>query len=956
MIKKMKKVSTIFYLASALLLCAIGVFSSCSQEDKALLRMADIEKQMSFTASATNLSAATKSGSNTSNTTILHSDYLGNYQGEALYLNATESEWPLELDGNNASAFSTKASVITTANITNNSIGVMVYSHAANAAPTAWDLHSGLVEAEYVTAAGKWVPKTTIYWPNSGSKNAHFFAYAPYNTTAIPTSSVTATAQAIPTIAFTVNSDYTKQVDLVAAEAEEKDNPTFENICQGLTFNHTLTGIRFKVASGVTVKKITISGVNSTGTLTLGAPETTMAWSGVGTPETFIINEASGNLILKSGESGDYISLDDKYTLMMLPTITDAGQPAGAKITITFDDDKEIEGSISGHRWERGKMITYLIARNISEIGYTYTFNVTNPTDIYYSGLPSESGRVVSYRSNDGGVTKVPVKWRVAGFYKSQAGAENQIASERYQGIGATFLKSFSPMVGNGSSTDDGEQIRIIHPAAEPSSLSNKVFGETENARINSAPAVGSPSAYHNLACPTAPNSNNITESANSYIINAEGYYRIPLVMGNGVKNNAVNTSSWSANGYGHMNYMDERIISPYLHKSSASVGTPTRAILLWEDWDFIEIKNVDGDDSRSAYPGRAIEAHTLTTPDESSMGITRTGTNESDYVYWLNFHAKRGSDGKMKQGVAHIAIFDENNITMWSYLIWLTDYKPKSATPDPDVLVYTDPDNNNTFSGTRMFMPRNLGWVEAGQRTITEYDAASVYVSIVQEGNPTSQVIKLERPAAKITNGTIGYCPFYQTARMIPLLPGSGNMDYPESQTMKGFAKFISSTRTSTAGESIKAAYKYDETYNPTYFSINGIKQIFDPSPAGYQVPGLEAKVFALSEERYQNDALTFYSNTDLEYDGFITVYTAPRKTFTDPTTGMGTIRFPITGHRGLSDGLIMETSGTHLRTAAANGGGNFAFYYLLESNEQIVQPSRTNASRGFCLRPVRE
>ncbi|MBR3302906.1 MAG: fimbrillin family protein [Bacteroidales bacterium] len=1019
----MKKTFTkIFSSAVALLTCAAGIFApSCTRDDNSLLSAVDTDKQLSFTATTANFSASTKSGSAS---TILSSEYMGSYQGEALYLTAVENDWPVELafesNKNNQSEIASKASEITTANITNNSIGVMVYSHANGADVSTWDLHSGLVEAEYVTAAGKWVPKTTIYWPALG-KNAHFFAYAPYNTTAIPTSSVTAAAKAYPTIAFTVNSDYTKQVDLVVAEAEVADNPTFENISQGLTFKHALSGIRFKVATGVEVKAIEISGVNSTGTLALGSASGTMEWSNVAIAASFTIAESSGNLTTKS-ESGDYISLADKYTLMMVPTITSAGLPAGAQITVTFSDNTTLTSDISGHKWEQGKMITYLIAKSTVEVG-TYTFTAVAPTDITYKGWTSTETKVISYREYSG--NKYPVEWRVEGYYKTQTSAENKNFAERYsKGIAETFINTVSPIKGAGS--ESGESVEISYASAKPTITTNNK-GAARNAKIvaNNATLKGAAGNPWNLANRSQGYGvNTSTYTANTYIINGAGYYCFPLVMGNGVKGGNPNAASYNQSNF--RDYKDQAINDPYLHKSSSGVGVPTYAVLAWADYDFIEVENGATNISSRYREGQANFKNWVT---NGVTGATN-GISKSGDVYYANFYVPAAK--ATKQGVACIVIMDAtaNNQgqsgIMWSYLIWLTDYEPGLPTSsssagsgvaedgtaggDADLKVYPlnridDPDAGT--GPTITMMARNIGYVEDGVVTRNDYPASEeVWVRLEQSGNdgsvtPNYQVIKLQRPAASESNGTLGHNPYYQWGRPFAMKPATGvpgsssepsgysgfyppsnnnNEGYQETFTLGktiSLAPFFITRSGGGSWYNAGAANLWDANNAISYpwdkydDAANTVKTIYDPSPAGYKVPRFMSFNSFMQNNTKEYDraydptgttpgSYTYFfwrgrPNAKGSWDYGCKFYGTHYNSIDIPPTSAATTYFPVTGCRASGSGALTDVSAFGYAWLAVPGSGASARSLGFSSSRVYPQNynTRTNA---FPVRPVKE
>ncbi|MBR3303550.1 MAG: fimbrillin family protein [Bacteroidales bacterium] len=954
---------------------------------------AEFGKEISFTASTDNFTSNTKSGDYT---TVLSSEAIGSdSKGNTLYLTAIQNEWPIELsseNNNSVSDIASKASVITTSDIINHSIGIMAYKYAASAAVGSWALHQAPMEATYNTGLAKWIPATIFYWVNAGNK-MRFYSYAPYE--AVSTTDISASDGAYPTATFTVNSDYSAQKDLLIANIEVNDNPTFDNICQPLSFNHALSAVRFKIAKEYKdqILNITISNVNSKATLNMH----TLAWSGHSTLANFAITD-SGNLTTKS-ETGDYVSLDDKYTLMMLPT-TSAGQLSGAKITVTFTDATVIEGSIGGHKWEQGKIITYLISKNISDAsGKTFVFTATNPTDIDYSGWESTTGSVTSYSTTDpidaNASLRTPVEWRVEGYYKTQAGAASKTASARYNGINATFLKSF-PARSDGSVTP--ENLTISYTTVKPN-VTTKDKGAARNAKIvaNSATLKGNANSPWNI-CSNAQD-NTVKSTANTYIINGAGYYKFPLVMGNGVKaDGSLNTEAYPSN---FKDYKGAAIESPYLHKSSSGVGVPYAAVLSWADYDFIEI--VDKSTQYTTYRESSDNISKWYLAGGiigATNGISSTGSGDN-LVYWCNFYVPKATC--TKQGIATIVIKDADNVTMWSYLIWLTDFDlatkkgvDENGNEEGNINIYPLKSLFDTETIAQTMMPRNLGWVEDGVQELSNFAASDVvWVRLEQQGNPSSatnyKVIKLQRPAAQTASGTIGHNPYFQMGRPFAMKPagGSGN-DEPKlfgyfrntTYTVSGYSSsssdlgssirnaqnFITSTQNRWHNESTAVNFwhatnteifpwdRYDDCTSP-------IKTIYDPCPAGYKMPRFAVFTGFLNNDTKKPDRQEptnyFYSGRpnvkgtfEYGYNFYVHHYLS---TDVVPESEQ-TIFFPASGCRLGTSGSIANNSKVGLYYLCVSQTNNGVGPRLLQFGRDFCQPQSgwANGANAFAVRPV--
>ena len=132
------------------------------------------------------------------------------------------------------------------------------------------------------------------------------FAYTPVSDDNMTVSYGTAGSHTIPAITYTVPTDISKQKDIVTASAEVSTSFR-KNI--PLTFDHILTGLKFKAGFDCTVKSIAVSGAVPTGTETIGE-----GWSGLTGTQTYTIS------LNKSVVAGDMITgEDDNTVLFMIP-------------------------------------------------------------------------------------------------------------------------------------------------------------------------------------------------------------------------------------------------------------------------------------------------------------------------------------------------------------------------------------------------------------------------------------------------------------------------------------------------------------------------------------------------------------------------------------------------------------------------------------------------------------
>lgn len=237
---------------------------------------------------------------------------------------------------------------------------------------------SKINNVEVSKSGDKWV--TNSYWPGS-TKNATFFAYAPYNC-----SGATFSTTGTPTVTYTIPQTISEQQDLLIAKSSENilcDGQTIPS----LSFNHALSAIVFKqgtLPSGYSIKSIEISGVYDKGMLSFEGTE----WNN-----------------LQGTASYTTTSLSD--VLFLMPQTI----PSGAKLSVTFNtgtEDKVLSSDLNGVEWEKGCKYTYSISAN--EITGTYKFEVTPSSKYVEIGGGTVNFIVKSFYEYSDGET-VSVAW-----------------------------------------------------------------------------------------------------------------------------------------------------------------------------------------------------------------------------------------------------------------------------------------------------------------------------------------------------------------------------------------------------------------------------------------------------------------------------------------------------------------------------------------------------------------
>ena len=220
-----------------------------------------------------------------------------------------------------------------------------------------------------------------VKWSDAVSvgDNIRVFAYAPASAPSMSVSYGTEGQYTLPAITYTVPSDISLQKDIIAATAEvgtgfRKNIP--------LTFDHILTGLKFKAGFACRINSIVISNVISNGTYTIGS-----GWSQGNSLQTYTISFSQA----KTVNAGDMITNDgDNSVVFMIPQTFAAG--SAASVTLNYNDGESISTSLAGAKWEEGRMITYTLYESEENESDTIYFdltagNVTITNTTYYGSV-----------------------------------------------------------------------------------------------------------------------------------------------------------------------------------------------------------------------------------------------------------------------------------------------------------------------------------------------------------------------------------------------------------------------------------------------------------------------------------------------------------------------------------------------------------------------------------------
>lgn len=292
----------------------------------------------------------------------------------------------------------TKATEVTTSNVTSSTFGIQAYLMNATASATAADAFYADETLSYASSA--WNTSTTYYWPattiGTPSKAISFFAYN-YGTFAkgsYPT--------AEPTLTYSVNATAAAQEDVIATCAEYQ---TYQNTTPNgqvkLQFGHVLSQIalqaKYEFISGETLKytitKIMIGETNAATPVKQLNPDVTYTFgatpsvTSAGTKTSYQYSVAAGAAEKSVTATNDYADITGTDGTLMLAPQDLSSSNATLKIEYKVEamDGTTVkqllyEGTKTAkltQNWQMGKKYVYQITLTHDSKPITYDVAVT---------------------------------------------------------------------------------------------------------------------------------------------------------------------------------------------------------------------------------------------------------------------------------------------------------------------------------------------------------------------------------------------------------------------------------------------------------------------------------------------------------------------------------------------------------------------------------------------------
>ena len=643
-----------------------------------------------------------------------------------------------------------------------------------------------------------------IYWDWIKNHGCFYAVYPKPDNNKIKLSPASHTGT--PYVDFEVEPNVTDQKDLMTACSGNvhTDIGTMSATAPrtDLTFRHALTAVRFKVGQNLsyskTITKVEIVNAMSKGKYTLPTDKNhTGTWSEVSTPTTFTLSgvnvstsEAVNNVIMGHNQ--------DNYVFYMIPqTLT------GVQVKVYFSDGSTpITATLIG-QWKPGTTKTYALSQNKST--WQYELTATPPAPAAYNANATGNYKIESYREDPVSHTKQAVPWEVVGYDTNGDGIFSMTETL------PSWFTGLTTTSGDGSITTTGET-GVANLVPEAASI-DKLAAMNAALKLN---AKGDASDYYDLSTHDIKGNTTLRNTANCYIISHPGYYKIPLVYGNAIKNGGKNESAYQTGNTGpfiltHFKDHDNKdITDPWIEKTNSGANNGVNdAKVVWAD----------------------------------EPGLVKFGTTKIVHDAGNNaFVQFEVPTDKIKNGNAVIAVM-KNGTVVWSWHLWFIHDDALNTTACRNY-------QNKRYD----FSEESLGMKYTAWIGTSYTSPRSIKVKVRQTKGQISPATRTEAVLTITQNpGNVrqGSTTFYQFGRKdaMPSIDavsgGSFNKNGGDNMSIQNGIQHPETFYTygpswynnPPTGYSYYNLWSMDNT--TTGFNDNAVvKTIYDPCPAGFHMP----------------------------------------------------------------------------------------------------------------------
>ena len=337
--------------------------------------------------------------------------------------------------------------------------------------------------------------------------------------------------------------------------------------------------VQYDKASGGTLSSHSSGGLQPVNTSSITSPE-----------QEISVNLAPHNLILKKN-NGNTLSV----TLFAIPVMhkglqlkINVTQGGNTEDRILYLDKKQTDPFTPSEQLEFEPYKKYDInvgIRNKME----YHLEVSSSSIVMpYSG-GTLSGWVRSYKTD--GSTPEPAPWRVEGY--SETGSTGPFASTP-----PTWLTGFTPN-GNGVASSLGTEMftasvySTFTVSTDPRTTAlrgkSEVGTQSDPIDLSKVPLEASPLFLILDNATASTYEGNQMNTANCYVVTRPGWYKIPVVYGNAIKNSIANTSAYTSSAPGvnvlqnFIRHDGNAITKPWIKDNGINLNNGV-AELVWKD------------------------------------------------------------------------------------------------------------------------------------------------------------------------------------------------------------------------------------------------------------------------------------------------------------------------------------------------------------------------------------
>ena len=748
-----------------------------------------------------------------------------------------------------------------------------------------------------------------IYW-NPAQPFGRFFAVYPNSESYSKMTINNTDASGSPSVEFEVNTDVTKEVDLMTACSGDVQYAT-QNVqpVTSLDFRHALTGIRFAVGQNLSWNK-TIDKVELRNVLLKSKYKLSKQFNGTGAAWDHTGYSMRGTAVLSGVSVSTSASPNttimgnagDNFTFYMIP------QQLTGLVTayVHCTDGTTITVPLKGE-WKAGTTRTYKLSQTTSN--WNYVLTVTDPSRAAkYDETTSQAYTITSYRENSG--TRQAVAWKVVGY--DADGDGNFSMAEK-----PAWLTGLSKTEGDGGAAADQGTATLTKDVIDLLAKRNK--------GLKDATVLGSASAPYDLS--TKGGSVN-RSTANSYVISAPGHYRIPLVYGNAIENGNNNPSSYQTSNTGTY------ILSNFQDHAGHAIDDP---------W----IEKTNGGANNGVDGAEVVWADAADLVHLSSTPISHDASGNA----FLDFEV---TEHDIQSGNAVVAV-KKGGTTVWSWHLW---FAPKDALDKIPV--------TNHQGKVYNFTKETLGW-KPTQWSGSTYDKprtvkVKVEQTVANSGTKQETVINITQNPGNVKQGATT---LYQFGRK-DAFPGVDASDLAanshftqnagDNMSIKNgiqhpdnfYTNGLSWWPAPPTGYSYYNLWSADNTVGG--FNDNSvIKTVYDPCPVGFKMPASNA--FTGFTANGQNSG-------PMNVDGTSNGQTYRNNfghNFWTNSSKTATINFPASGCRDVSDGSLSLVGdyGYYWSADPHSRDNGFSLVFAFPS----LYPATNNyRSYGFSARPVSE